>query len=52
MISVPQGLRKRTLMVTIPPGVEEGTQLRLKGLGKQGEDGARGDFLLDVHLID
>jgi hypothetical protein len=52
MISVPQGLRKRTLMVTIPAGVEEGTQLRLKGLGKQGEDGARGDFLLDVHLID
>jgi len=35
MISVPQGLRKRALMVTIPPGVEEGTRLRLKGLGKQ-----------------
>jgi membrane associated rhomboid family serine protease len=52
MISVPQGLRKRTLMVTIPPGVEEGTRLRLKGLGKQGENGTRGDFLLDVHLID
>jgi len=52
MISVPQGLKKRTLMVTIPPGVEEGTRLRLKGLGKQGEDGTRGDFFLDVHLID
>ena len=52
MISAPQGLRKRTLMVTIPPGVEEGTRLRLKGLGKQGEDGGRGDFFLDVHLID
>jgi hypothetical protein len=52
MISVPQGLRKKTLMVTIPPGVEEGTRLRLKGLGKQGEDGTRGDFFLDVHLID
>ena len=52
MISVPQGLRKRPLMVTIPPGVEEGTRLRLRGLGKQGEDGMRGDFLLDVHLID
>jgi membrane associated rhomboid family serine protease len=52
MISVPQGLRKRPLMVTIPPGVEEGTRLRLKGLGKQGEDGTRGDFFLDVHLID
>ncbi len=52
MISVPQGLRKRTLMVTIPPGVDEGTRLRLKGLGKQSEDGTRGDFFLDVHLID
>jgi len=52
MISVPHGLRKRTLMVTIPPGVEEGTRLRLKGLGKQGEDETRGDFFLDVHLID
>jgi hypothetical protein len=52
MISVPQELRKRTLTVTIPPGVEEGTRLRLKGLGKQGEDGKRGDFFLDVHLVD
>ena len=52
MISVPQGLRKRTLMVTIPPGVEEGTRLRLKGLGKQNKDGERGDLFLDVHLID
>jgi membrane associated rhomboid family serine protease len=52
MISIPQGLKKRTLMVTIPPGVEEGTRLRLSGLGKQGEDGGRGDLFLDVHLID
>ncbi len=33
LISIPHGLRKRTLMVTIPPGVEEGTRMRLKGLG-------------------
>lgn len=52
VISIPQGIRKRTLMVTIPPGVEEGTRLRLKGLGKQGKDGERGDLFLDVHLID
>jgi hypothetical protein len=52
MISIPQGLRKRTLMVTIPPGVEEGTRLRLKGLGGQGKEGERGDLFLDVHLID
>jgi membrane associated rhomboid family serine protease len=52
MISIPQGIKKRTLMVTIPPGAEEGTRLRLKGLGKQGKDGERGDIFLDVHLID
>ena len=52
MISIPYGVKKRTLMVTIPPGVEEGTRLRLKGLGKKGKDGEQGDFFLDVHLID
>jgi membrane associated rhomboid family serine protease len=52
MISVPQGLRKRTLMVTIPPGVEEGTRLRLKGLG-QGDGGQnRGDLFLEVRIVD
>ncbi len=52
MISIPQGLKKRTLMVTIPPGAEEGTRLRLKGLGNQSKDGDRGDLFLDAHLID
>ncbi len=51
MISIPHGLKKRTLMVTIPPGVEEGTRLRLKGLGKENKEGERGDLFLDVHLI-
>jgi hypothetical protein len=52
LISIPHGLRKRTLMVTIPPGVEEGTRLRLKGLGKIDANGEAGDLFLDVHLID
>ena len=52
MISIPQGLKKRTLMVTIPPGAEEGTRLRLKGLGNQSKDGERGDLFLDLHLVD
>jgi membrane associated rhomboid family serine protease len=52
MISIPHGMKKRTLMVTIPPGVGEGTQLRLKGLGKEGKERERGNLFLDVHLID
>jgi membrane associated rhomboid family serine protease len=52
MISVPQGLRKRTLMVTIPPGVEEGTRLRLKGLGQGDREGNRGDLFLEVRILD
>jgi len=50
MISIPQGGRKRTLWVTVPPGVEEGTRLRLKGLGQMDQDGVRGDLFLEVRL--
>jgi hypothetical protein len=50
LISIPQGLRKRNLMVTVPPGVEDGTQLRLKGLGKKDIDGNQGDLFLEVRL--
>jgi curved DNA-binding protein len=52
LISIPQGLKKRTLMVTIPPGVEGGTRLRLKGLGKKDIDGNRGDLFLEVQITD
>ena len=52
LISIPQGLKKRTLMVTIPPGVEEGTRLRLKGLGKKDTNGNRGDLFLEVQITD
>ena len=52
MISVPQGLQKRTLMVTVPPGVEDGKYLRLKGLGKKDAEGNRGDLILEVKIID
>ena len=52
LISIPQGLRKRTLMVTIPPGVEEGTRLRLKGLGKRDNNGHRGDLFLEIQITD
>jgi membrane associated rhomboid family serine protease len=52
MVSVPQGFRGRTVVVTIPPGMEEGTRLRLKGLGKADPDGNRGDLYLRVRVMD
>jgi membrane associated rhomboid family serine protease len=52
LITIPQGLKKKTLWVTIPPGVQEGTKLRLKGLGQQDGDGNRGDLFLEVRMMD
>jgi len=48
LITVPQGFRKRNLIVTIPPEVREGTRLRLKGLGKKDSEGNQGDLFLEV----
>lgn len=49
-VNIPWGFQKRLVNVTIPPGVREGTVLRLKGLGKIMPDGQRGDLLLRVEL--
>jgi membrane associated rhomboid family serine protease len=50
MISVPQGVRKRPIWVTIPPGVQEATRLRLRGLGQTDDEGNRGDLFLAVRV--
>lgn len=50
LISIPQGAKKRTLLVTIPPGVQEGTRLRLRGLGQADGDGNRRDFFLEIQI--
>ena len=52
MISVPQGLKKRSLFVTVPPGIHEGTRLRLKGLGQRDREGNQGDLFLEVRILD
>lgn len=42
---------KRTYQVKIPPGVQDGTKIRLAGQGGSGQQGgARGDLLLKVKL--
>jgi len=39
-------------MVTIPPEVEKGTRLRLRGLGQKDSEGNRGDLFLEVQIMD
>ena len=52
LIAIPQGLKKRNIVVTIPPRVHEGTRLRLRGLGQVDRDGHRGDLFLEVRILD
>jgi len=48
LISVPWGFKRRLLRVTIPSGVNDGTVLRLSGMGKQIDPGRKGDLYLKV----
>ncbi|HEX4132822.1 MAG TPA: J domain-containing protein [Pirellulales bacterium] len=43
--------KQETLTVKIPPGVDEGSKIRLRGQGEQaGEGGTAGDLFLKVHV--
>ena len=48
LVNIPWGFHKRLIRVTVPPGIQEGSKLRLKGLGKIMPDGGRGDLFLKV----
>ena len=48
MVNIPLGFHSRVLRVVIPPGVKQGTTLRLAGLGKAGYGKQRGDVMLKV----
>ena len=50
LINIPKGFHKRIVKVIVPPGVKEGSKLRLKGLGKTASDGQRGDLYLKVMI--
>ena len=52
LITIPQELKKKSLFVTIPPGVHEGTRLRLKGLGQRNQEGNREDLFLEIRILD
>lgn len=48
LVSVPSGIHSRMIRVVVPPGVKEGTILRLSGLEKLKPGFGKGDLLLKV----
>jgi len=48
LVNIPWGFHRRLYNIKIPPGMEEGKILRLKGMGKAVSDGYKGDLLLKV----
>jgi membrane associated rhomboid family serine protease len=48
VITIPYS--RKTVMVTIPPTVEDGTRLRLRGMGRKSRDGKIGDLYLTVKI--
>jgi hypothetical protein len=50
VVNVPWGFHKRIFNVTVPPGVREGSKLRLRGMGQILPDGSRGDLYLKVQI--
>ncbi len=51
LINIPRGFKKRMLSVSVPAGVNQGTRLRLQGMGKAAPDGRRGDLFLKVDIV-
>jgi membrane associated rhomboid family serine protease len=50
VVNIPWGFQKRLIRVTVPPGVKDGSKLRLKGLGKITPAGLRGDLFLKTEI--
>lgn len=48
LINIPWGFQQRMFRVTVPSGVNEGTLLRLGGMGRMMPGGRRGDLFLRV----
>lgn len=50
ILNIPIGFKKRLIRVSVPPGIQEGKILRLKGLGQAWPNGQRGDLFLKVFI--
>jgi membrane associated rhomboid family serine protease len=50
LINIALNRTKKTFFVNIPPGLSEGTTLRLRGMGQQTPEGIQGDLYLKVQI--
>jgi len=50
LVNIPWGFQKRLFRVHVPPGVRDGTVLRLAGMGKRVAPDKRGDLFLKVKI--
>jgi DnaJ-class molecular chaperone len=50
LVNIAQGFKKKTFLLTIPPGVSAGSKLRLKGMGRERPEGVKGDLYLKVQI--
>jgi membrane associated rhomboid family serine protease len=50
LVSVAHNRTKKTFSVNIPPGLSEGSTLRLRGMGRQTPEGVQGDLYLKVQI--
>ena len=50
LVNIAQGFKKKTFLLTIPPGVSAGSKLRLKGMGRKMPEGGKGDLYLKVQI--
>ena len=50
MVNIPWGFHSRMFKVNIPPGVKEGTSLRMSGMGRQIDEETRGNLFLKVRI--
>jgi membrane associated rhomboid family serine protease len=48
LVNIPWGYQKRLFRVTVPPGIRDGTTLRLSRMGRRLDDKSRGDLYLKV----
>jgi len=48
LVTIPHGFQRRVFRVNVPPGMETGKVLRLRGQGRSAGTGQRGDLLLKV----